>query len=187
MAELGSGARWHFAATTLEVTFLAGDLVRYEWAGGEVPLPYALGRDTWPPATTHLHKVADGWRLEADGLAVLVSSDGSLCFYDAERRLLRREHPPERRGTSWIHRAGLLSGERIYGLGERAASFDLRGRTYRLWNLDPGGAYDRGTDPVYLCIPVYLGLHPLGSYLYFCENPFDETTDAGTSGRRRLH
>ncbi|WP_347566231.1 hypothetical protein [Scytonema sp. UIC 10036] len=40
-------------------------------------------------------------------------------------------------------------------------------KTYRMWNYDAAGIYGPGSDPMYLCIPVYLGLHSFGSYLNF--------------------
>ncbi|MFB2879388.1 hypothetical protein ACE1CC_21245 [Aerosakkonemataceae cyanobacterium BLCC-F46] len=33
--------------------------------------------------------------------------------------------------------------------------------------------YAPGSDPMYLCIPLYLGWHSLGSYLVFYENSFE--------------
>lgn len=45
-------------------------------------------------------------------------------------------------------------------------------KTYQMGNYDPGGRYQPGTDPMYICIPVYLELHTSGSYLIFYENSF---------------
>ena len=57
----------------------------------------------------------------------------------------------------------------IYGMGERAASIDLRGGTFRLWNRDPGGSYQRGDDPLYLSQRF-----PKGDLIFY-ENSFDFT------------
>ncbi len=176
-----AGARWRFAHTELEITFLAPDLVRCEWTGGPPPLPYALACTDWPSANAHLHQTRDGWLLQSDSLSVLVDARGGLSFRDAAGRELREEHPAMRERGGWIHRATLRPEERLYGLGERAASLNLRGGVYRMWNRDPGGIYHRGDDPLYLCIPVYLGLHHAGSYLVFYENPFDATFDLGAT------
>lgn len=48
-------------------------------------------------------------------------------------------------------------------------------QTYRMWNYDAAGMYGPGSDPMYICIPVYLSLHHQGSYLAFYENSFDAT------------
>ncbi|WP_413272454.1 hypothetical protein [Floridanema aerugineum] len=48
-----------------------------------------------------------------------------------------------------------------------------RPKTFRMWNYDAAGMYAPGSDPMYLCIPLYLGWHSLGSYLVFYENSFE--------------
>lgn len=175
------GAHCRFAHTELEITFMAPDLVRCDWVGGPPPLPYALARTDWPPVKAHVHQTPDGWLVQSDSLAVLVQANGSVSFRDAAGRVLREEQPPTRQGGSWVHRAALRPEERLYGLGERAASLNLRGGVYRMWNRDPSGIYHRGDDPLYICIPVYLGLHHAGSYLIFYENPFDASFDLGAT------
>jgi hypothetical protein len=95
--------------------------------------------------------------------------------------VLQEELPPRRKNEGWVHQARLQTDERIYGLGERASTLNLRAakdekqqsKTYRMWNYDAAGKYAPGSDPMYLCIPVYLGLHSAGSYLIFYENSFD--------------
>ncbi|WP_339382115.1 hypothetical protein [Tolypothrix tenuis] len=70
-----------------------------------------------------------------------------------------------------MHQAQLRTEERIYGLGKRASTLNLRAakdeqqqiKIYRMWNYDAAGMYPPGSDPMYLCIPVYLGLNSLGS------------------------
>ena len=44
-----------------------------------------------------------------------------------------------------------------------------------MWNTDPMGAYKAGDDPLYMPLPVYLGLHQNGGYLVFYENSFPAT------------
>jgi alpha-glucosidase len=58
----------------------------------------------------------------------------------------------------------------VHGLGERALPFDVRGHSCTMWNRGPGGRYAPGVDPIYICIPVYVGVHDDGSYLAFYEN-----------------
>ncbi len=41
-----------------------------------------------------------------------------------------------------------------------------------MWNQDPGGSYGPGTDPLYMGIPTYVGMHKIGSYLLFYENSY---------------
>ncbi len=164
-----------FQNAHLEVRFLVEDLVRITWQPGELPPSYALARREWPEVPLQQENTPAGVRLQSLSLEVEVRLDGGLLFRDRAGRLLRQDLPPERHGQGWLQRAVLRPEERIYGLGERAASLNRRGGTFRMWNRDPGGTYGPGDDPLYLCLPLYIGLHREGSVLLFFENPFPAT------------
>jgi alpha-glucosidase len=127
-----------------------------------------------------------GWILETRSLQVTVRSDGGLCFSDRNGQLLREELPPERRDGCWVHRAQLQTEEHIYGLGERAAPLNRRGASYVMWNQDPGGSYQPGDDPLYICVPVYMGLHKQGCYLVYYENSHPATFAFGEIAEARF-
>jgi alpha-glucosidase len=187
------GAQFYFEQAELEICFLTPDLARMNWKPGLLPIPYAIARHEWEPVETHLEETAEGWVVSSYGeggnsvLRILVAIDGSLRFLDAAGTVVREELPPEHLGEGWTHRATLRSEEAIYGLGERACPLNLRlarevtkkgevtqqPKAFRMWNFDAAGKYDAGADPLYLCIPIYIGLHQQGSYLVFYENSFD--------------
>ncbi|MEW6496687.1 MAG: TIM-barrel domain-containing protein [Cyanobacteriota bacterium] len=181
------GAHFYFEQTELEICFLAADLVRVEWLGGIPPIGYAISRQDWQEVETTLEETEDAWTVSSNKLAVTVSVDGSLKFCNSAQATLREEMPPQRQGARWIHQARLREEEHIYGLGERAAPLNLRAakqvteegevteqaKTFRMWNYDAAGMYGPGSDPMYICIPIYMGLHLCGSYLVFYENSFD--------------
>lgn len=179
---LPSGYRFRYHQAQLEVIFLAPDLVRLSWSPGVSPIPYAIARQEWPPVAISPAEKPAGWHLQSQEMALLVGRDGSVRLYDARGALLREELPPKRCGEGWLQQARLFPEEHLYGLGERAAPFNLRGRTYRQWNRDAGGSYTPGDDPLYLCIPVYMGIHLQGSYLVFYENSFDALFSLGDAG-----
>jgi alpha-glucosidase len=174
------GAYFYFEQAELEISFLSADFVRVNWFGGLPPIPYAIVNQDWQTVATSLEELDNNWAIASEALSVTVGIDGSLKFCDRAGQTLRAELPPQRQGEKWLHQAQLRSEERIYGLGERASSLNLRAakdelqkhKTYQMWNKDPGGRYSPGTDPIYICIPVYLGLHNWGSYLIFYENSF---------------
>lgn len=179
---LPNGRQFQFQHLTLEITFFMPDLVRVDWQPGILPLPYAIARQDWEAVETTLISFDSGWSLSSDVLTVLIQSDGAIAFQTADGQTIREELPPQRqirvagklKSNGWTHRARLRSEEAIYGLGERAAPLNLRdpNRSYRMWNSDHPGKYGSGADPLYLGIPVYLGLHHQGSYLVFYENSF---------------
>jgi alpha-glucosidase len=185
------GAQLYFERAELEITFLAPDLVRLTWQPGLLPVPYGIVPQDWPPVATELEAAAEGWTvysLAADSrvLQVDIAPDGSITYRDGQGQVLRREQPPAKPGEGWTHRTELHPEEAIYGLGERATPLNLRlareteddqptnrPKRFRMWNYDAAGKYDAGADPMYICIPLYLGLHHQGSYLAFYENSFD--------------
>lgn len=173
------GARFEFEHAALELEWLTPDFVRLTWQPGQLPLPYALAGHHWQPVQTSLQEQPDGWLLSSHHLSITIAWDGSLTVADEKGQVIRQELPPQRWGAGWQHTAQLRSEECIYGLGERAAALNLRSQatcdrpqTYQLWNYDPGNIYQPGTDPMYITVPVYLGLHRVGSYLAFFENTF---------------
>jgi len=184
------GARFDFKSIQLELSFLAPDLVRVDWQPGQPPIPYAIARQDWPDVTPTFQDISDAeprWQVSTEALKIIVAADGALEFQDTTGQPLRQELPPQHptqlsssQGEGCLHQAHLRPEEQIYGLGERAAPLNLRtsagpARTYRMWNYDAGGRYGPGTDPLYLCIPLYLGLHAAGSYLIFYENTHPAT------------
>ncbi|MEA5504640.1 glycoside hydrolase family 31 protein [Halotia wernerae UHCC 0503] len=169
-----AGGCFYFQNVELEIYFLAADLVRVDWKPGLLPIPYAISRQDWPEVEVNFQEIGDRWMISSTEIKLIVNPNGSLEFQNALGQTIRTELPPQPKLSGWLHQAQLRPEEHIYGLGERAAPLNLRPasatRTYRMWNYDAGGKYGPGTDPLYLCIPLYLGLHESGSYLIFYEN-----------------
>lgn len=174
------GGQFYFEQAQLEICFLTPDLISVGWKGGTPPIPYAITRQEWPEVETTLEKGSDYAIVSSSAAKVIVKADGSLEFHNADGQTIREELSPQRQGETWTHQVRLRSPECIYGLGERAASLDLRRpksqqqriEAYRMWNSDWPGKYGSGADPLYLGIPVYLGLYQGGSYLIFYENSY---------------
>lgn len=180
MVATDRGACFFFERSELEATFLAPDLVRIDWKPGLEPIPYSIARSEWEPVAIRSEPGIDGWTLKTEALGLTVGDDGSVRLQDGQGQELRRELPPQKMREGWTHRVRLRREEQIYGLGGRASSLNLRGdardqrtgKSYRMWNFDMAGRYGPGADPLYICIPLYLGLHAQGSYLVFYENSF---------------
>ncbi|MDB9318542.1 glycoside hydrolase family 31 protein [Nodularia spumigena] len=173
------GGKFYFQNVELEICLLAEDLVRIDWQPGVLPIPYASARKDWPEIAVKFQELGDRWLISTASLKVIISLNGSVELQNALGQTIREELPPQQKTSGWLHQAKLRSLEHIYGLGERAAPLNLRTTpatsSYQMWNYDAGGRYGPGTDPLYLCIPAYLGLHDLGSYLIFYENSYKAT------------
>ena len=59
--------------------------------------------------------------------------------------------------TASLVRRRLAAGERLYGLGDKTAPLDRRGRRYALWNTDAAN-FHAGSDPLYKAIPIVVGV-----------------------------
>jgi alpha-glucosidase len=70
-------------------------------------------------------------------------------------------------------------GERYYGMGDKTGPFDRRGASYVNWNTDAWG-FDRGTDPIYKSIPIFISAGGEGgAYGLFLDNTFRTGFDFG--------
>ncbi|WP_414544043.1 TIM-barrel domain-containing protein [Nostoc sp. CCY0012] len=175
-----TGGKFYFQNVQLEICFLTADLVRIDWQPGVLPIPYAIARCDWSEVDVQFQAVGDDrWMISSTAIKIIVSLNGSLEFQNAQGEIIREELPPQQKTSGWLHQAKLRNEEHIYGLGERAGPLNLRTSSqtssYVMWNYDAGGRYGPGTDPLYLCIPLYLGLHNSGSYLIFYENTYHAT------------
>jgi alpha-glucosidase len=172
---LPSGAAFRFQSIELNIIFLDHGIGRIQWKMIGEEEPDHFKRNNQHAVQTSLSERSDGWHLESEFLKVTIELDGGIRYLNSAGQLIRQELPPTCDGDQWVHHSILRPEEHIFGLGERAASFNLRGGEYQMWNRDPGGSYGPGKDPLYLCIPVYLSLHNNGGYLIFYDNSYPST------------
>jgi alpha-glucosidase len=172
---LTSGINIEFENAKLEIIFLTTDLVRISWEPGKQPIPYAIYKKEWQEVNTTVEKSTMGYSLSNGKISISIGNNGEICFQNSSGNILRNEHAPILQGNTWRLVSDLRPEEHIYGLGERAASFNLRPGSYRGWNTDPEGSYSSGRDPLYICTPVYISLSNTGSQLVFFENSFPST------------
>jgi alpha-glucosidase len=175
-----------FESARMEALFLASDLVRVTWQPGVLPVPFAIARHSWAPPETRLDVSEAGVVVATNELRLAVDDAGALEVHGHDGYLLRTEDSPLRHGPGWATRWTMADDDRVHGLGERAAAFDLRGGSYELWNQGPGGSYTTGHDPLYLGIPVLVTMGDERSTLVFFENSHRATVDLGTRGEARF-
>lgn len=77
----------------------------------------------------------------------------------------------------------LFPSERFIGLGEKGGNLDRRGNGYTNWNTDCFG-YTPETDPLYISIPFYIGLHDSLCYGIYLDNSSKTHFNFGASNTR---
>ncbi|MGK7388861.1 MAG: glycoside hydrolase family 31 protein [Candidatus Cyclobacteriaceae bacterium M2_1C_046] len=91
-------------------------------------------------------------------------------------------------GTSWIGDQVttykcLQKEEKFIGLGEKTGHLNRFGKGYQNWNTDYFG-YDKDSDPLYVSIPFYIGIHPGGAYGIYLNNSYKTHFNFGASNNR---
>jgi len=172
---VGDGvARFTFGALTLEVELVGDGMACLTWTPGSPPVAAALDPGFERRREPFDHAEVDGrHELVARGMKVGIGPDGSVELSTEGPdgfAVVRRERPPRRVGERWTATVELAPDDRVHGLGERAAGFDLRPGTYGLWNTEQSGSYGPDADPLYLTVPVVLVVAPGRSHLAFWEN-----------------
>jgi alpha-glucosidase len=173
-----------FARSSLQVKVTTGGAVFCGWDGAGPEPSYALAHGC-PKADARAELEPDkngGWRVVSQRVTVAVSRHGGVEVRTPGGVVLRRDLPPRwwdsadgaaAGGPRWLHRSEVAADARFFGLGGRAAGPRLRDGSYRLWNTDPGGAFDPGDDPLYITMPVQLVVADAGTHLVFHDNSWD--------------
>ncbi len=177
----GAARIYPFGELELEVLFLDQNLVRLTWTPGRLPVPSALTDEPGPLGGQGVEVLEedDGRRLRTVELDLTIALDGGIDLCDGQGNLVRRERPPVRTAEKWTATVDLAPDDRVHGLGERAAPFDLRPGTYGLWNTEQSGSYGPEADPLYLTIPVHLVVAPGRAHLGFWENSHRGRVEVG--------
>lgn len=177
------GGTIRFGRSELRILVAVNGAVFWGWDGAGPEPSYALaGRCPEADPRAVLEPDKDGgWRVVAERVTVVVSRHGAVEVCTPGGVTLRRDLPPRwwepREGGPgrWMQRSEVAADARFFGLGGRASGPRLRGGTYRLWNTDPGRAFGREDDPLYLTMPVQLVVADAATHLVFHDTSWDGT------------
>ncbi|GGR11588.1 glycoside hydrolase family 31 protein [Streptomyces aurantiogriseus] len=177
------GGTVRFSRSELRIRVTVSGAVFWGWDGAEPEPSYALaGRCPEADPRAVLEPDKDGgWRVVAERVTVVISRHGAIEVRTPGGVTLRRDLPPrwwepQHGGPGrWMQRSEVAADARFFGLGGRASGPRLREGTYRLWNTDPGHAFDRGDDPLYLTMPVQLVVADAATHLAFHDTSWDGT------------
>lgn len=108
-----------------------------------------------------------------------------FTFKDARGNILNQD---DTFGTSWIGDQittykRLQEEEKFIGLGEKTGHLNRFGKGYQNWNTDYFG-YDKDSDPLYVSIPFYIGVHSEGAYGIYLNNSYKTHFNFGASNNR---
>jgi alpha-glucosidase len=174
------GAVSQFKNATLSVKYLCETMVRITWEPGKLPIPYTIANLVEENINVNHEQSENGVILSSKELRIMIGNHGEIRLYSSDGSTLRTDNPPQIIGDSWRQTSQLRDDEHVYGLGERAATFNLIGHTFSAWNTDPGGSYSSGDDPLYICTPVMMALGSTRPYLIYYENSFPATFNINT-------
>jgi alpha-glucosidase len=173
--QIDKTVRLEYENARAELLFLDQNVMRVSWEPGRQPIPYTISNYAWPTVRPEVQIGSSQTIISTDMLKLVLDSNGNFIYCNHDGDIIRKDDPPLRVGDQWSLTTSLSSEEQVYGLGERASSFNLRPGSYRSWNTDIGGSYSRGWDPLYNGTPVYLCLSNISSYLTYYENSFRST------------
>lgn len=185
-----AGVRVWAGGAEVVVQVLAEDLARVRLIPPGVrrrlASPAVIKQDWAPPEVT-LGEDEEAVELTTPALRVrLDKASLRVTFRRPDGTLINRDHPSAGmgwRGSSVFCRKELLPGEHFYGLGEKMGALDKRGRVWTLWNTDVC-PHLPSTDPLYVSIPLLIGLRNGQAHGLFFDNTFRSRFDLGRrSGR----
>lgn len=173
------GIEVEFENASLEIFFETAEIVRLTWQPGKLPLPYGISEEFIKtkqiPVKTNIIDTELNLSISSEKLQLFISAQGEIKYLDSQGSVIRIESPPKRFGNSWQHTSPIKEKQVFLGLGGSTAINTLRGGTYTLWNSDPGGSYQIGTNPINYHHPTFLSVSETGSFLIFYENSYKGT------------
>ncbi len=135
---------------------------------------------------TNIEEDVNSVKLTTDSLKVIITKDKlHISFYNNKNQLINSddEFGTLTTGNEISSYKKLFPDERFIGLGEKTGDLNRRGNGYVNWNTDVFG-YGPGTDPMYVSIPFFIGLHDSLCYGIFLDNTSKTHFNFGASNMR---
>ena len=180
------------ATGCLKITFLKPALVRVRWspeAEFTVPHSWAVTApdESFPGAPVAFTEGEDTLHLEGDLFSIDVDRhSGQITFEDAQGRTFFADAAaPELTAGGVKCTKHTQRGECFYALGERASlQLERSGRKLENWATDPVHEHNPSLDPLYMAVPVLMGMHPQGpAYGVYFNHTGRSAVDLTVSGQ----
>jgi len=175
----------------VKITAYKPDLIRVTISGKthQDTNPFAVIRKPAGSFTSITNK-KDTLFLSTEKLNIKISkSPFKIIFFSKDDRLVNADYSPLgtiRQGTKTICYKKLFPDEKFIGLGEKTGPLNRRGRTYVNWNTDHY-AYNIDSDPLYVSIPFFIGIHDSLVYGIFLDNTYKTRFDFGASTDNKFY
>jgi alpha-glucosidase len=172
----------------VELVFYNPQVVRITYRRGESPRSTSYVVQAAPlPTQVEINDKGDALLLRSEALQVRVNKNPlHVAFLTPQGDAINEDDPAF--GTGWLGEQvttfkKLQDNERFIGLGEKTGPLNRRGHGYVNWNTD-AYAYHAGTDPLYVSIPFYMGVHNGLVYGIFFHNSHKTHFNFGASNNR---
>ncbi|MFW6025234.1 MAG: TIM-barrel domain-containing protein, partial [Candidatus Woesearchaeota archaeon] len=119
-------------------------------------------------------------QINTNDLKIIINkSSFSLKFYNKKGELLHEDATP---ALSWSKNKIKVTkktsdNEYFYGLGEKTAFLNKKGKKYTMWNTDVFESHIENTDPLYASIPFYLVASKKNNYGIYFDNSYKSHFD----------
>lgn len=169
-----------------QVTIYSPNIIRIRFtsAAFEPDFSYAVAINEEKTEFT-LNETAASIEIATDSLKLVIQKSPLLfSFYTKNNKLINADDfGTVFTGNEITTYKKLFPSERFIGLGEKGGNLDRRGNGYTNWNTDCFG-YTENTDPLYISIPFYIGLHDSLCYGIYLDNSSRTNFNFGASNNR---
>lgn len=169
--------------TVLRVHFLSNSVIRFRYSTDyrfDDDFSYAISRQNpYSGVSFEVKEVGENFVFSTQDLHISINRYSlNVSIYNSANQLICADekgfHWEENYedGGNYVYMSKFVQeDEHYYGLGDKPVHLNLRGKRLVNWAMDEYG-FHRGTDPIYKCIPFYLGSHRNLSYGIFFDNTF---------------
>ncbi len=173
---------------TAQVFFYTPEIARIRYTRGE-----GTPEDSWAVDKRKLNNVKLSFEsddlefvLQTSALSLHVNKDPMrVVVYDRSRRLLSQDAEWGGcgfKGSGVFCEKSAAGNERFYGFGEKTFNIDRSGSKMTMWNTDYP-FHKRGSDPLYITVPFFIGLHSGAAYGVFFDNTWKSFFDLKNTKR----
>ncbi len=170
----------------IQLTVYSANTIRMRYTISQNTSDFSYAVTASPKETNiHLTENDSAYLLSTDSLTLSIGRQPLLfSFYNLRNELINQDDfGAVFTGTEITTYKRIMAGERFIGLGEKTGNLDRRGNGYTNWNTDCYG-YTPDTDPMYVSIPFYIGIHDSLCYGIYLDNSSKSHFNFGASNTR---